>query len=342
MSVHLKANGNKERVYSGTCISVESLGFSDGYGQYVAEVRPWFWLLTRTQDCRIFQEMNAIDIIKEVFSQHGFSDFEDKTNGSFEKRGYCVQYRETDFDFMCRLMEEEGIYYYFDNSMDKNKVEKLVFADGVGGHPPVPLDSTLTFHARDGNDRRREDHVAEWAKEETLARGRVTLNDYDFLAPTSDFQVGSAIKSGTHNHNKAEVYDYPGKYRKSTTLGENRARVRMESEAVGHQRWRGAASVRTLGTGYTFKLKDHPDNLANIEYLVTDAVHYVQVASDFKDTDLRKDLKPQNADFPEEILHVWCHPQDKAVSRTANHAMAGNRRSAHGDGGGPARRRDLD
>jgi len=301
MTVHLITPGDKERLFSGLCISVENLGFHNGYGQYVAEVRPWFWMLTRTQDCRVFQEKTAVEIIRALFSEYGFSDIQDRLSDSYETRTYCVQYRETDFDFICRLMEEEGIYYYFDNKMDQNTTEKLVLADGIGGHSPVPEGSTLTFYERDDSDRRREDHIAEWAKEEILTRGKVTLNDFDFLAPSSDLKVNNTIKKGSHSHGEYEVYDYPGHYRKETGLGNTRARVRMEAEAIRHKTWRGASSVRTLATGYTFKLKDHPEQAANAEYLVTDAIHYLQVDTDFTDGDLRRDLKPQNADFPEEM-----------------------------------------
>jgi len=301
MTVHLITPGDKERLFSGLCISVENLGFHNGYGQYVAEVRPWFWMLTRTQDCRVFQEQTAVDIIRALFNEYGFSDIQDRLSDTYETRTYCVQYRETDFDFICRLMEEEGIYYYFDNKMDQNTTEKLVLADGVGGHSPVPEESTLTFYERDDSDRRREDHIAEWAKEEILTRGKVTLNDFDFLAPSSDLKVNATIKKGSHSHGEYEVYDYPGHYRKETGLGNTRARVRMEAEAIRHKTWRGASSVRTLATGYTFKLKDHPEREANAEYLVTDAIHYLQVDTDFTDGDLRRDLKPQNADFPEEM-----------------------------------------
>ncbi|MFT7596142.1 MAG: type VI secretion system secreted protein VgrG [Paracoccaceae bacterium] len=301
MNVHIMAEGGKERKFTGICVSVENLGFRDGYGQYVAEVRPWFWMLTRTRDSRVFQELTAVQIIKEVFSGRGFSDFEDKLSDTCETRTYCVQYRETDFDFVCRLMEEEGIYYYLDNKMDANAIEKLVLCDGISGHSPVSGSSDLDYHARDNNDRRREDHIAEWAAEETLTRGKVTLNDFDFTSPTADLKVNNAIKKGSHNHAEYEVYDYPGHYRKDTTLGTKRARVRMEAEAIRHKRWRGSGSVRTLGTGNIFKLKDHPDAASNREYLVTDAIHYIQVATDFKDTDLRHDLSAQNMDFPEEM-----------------------------------------
>ncbi len=301
MTLHLKAEDDKERIFSGLCISVENLGFQDGYGQYVAEVRPWFWLLTRTRDCRVFQEKTAVQIIKDVFSEHGFSDFQDRLSDSYETRAYCVQYRETDYDFICRLAQEEGVYFYFDNKMDQNTTEKMVLADGVGGHSPVPNGSTLEFHARDNTDRRRKDHIAEWAKEEILTHGKVTLNDFDFLSPTSDLKVNNTIKQGSHSHADFEVYDYPGHYRKDTGLGDKRARVRMEAEAIRHKTWRGASSVRTLAAGYTFKLKEHPEREANAEYMVTDAIHYLQIATDYTDRDMRHDLKPMNTDFPEEM-----------------------------------------
>ena len=301
MNLHLITEGAGERKFSGLCISVENLGFRDGYGHYVAEVRPWAYLLTRTRDCRIFQDMTAVDIIKEIFADHGFADFTDKLSDSYETRGYCVQYRETDFDFISRLMEEEGIYHYFDSDKDKNAPEKMVLCDGISGHSPVPGKSTLDYHARDDTDRRRKDHIAEWAVGETLTHGKVTLNDFDFTSPTADLKTANTIRKGSHSHTEMEVYDYPGHYRKNTGLGDKQARVRMEAEAIRHRRWRGAGSVRTLGTGYTFKLRNHPDAQANAEYLVTDAVHYLQVATDFSESDLRHDLKPGNIEFPEEM-----------------------------------------
>ena len=301
MRLHLIDEAEKEREFQGLCISVENLGFRDGYGQYVAEVRPWAWLLTRTQNCRIFQDMTAVEIIEEVFGDHGFSDFQKRFSDTYGKRGYCVQYRESDFDFISRLMEEEGIYYYFDSNKAPSSGEKMVLCDGVSGHSPLPGETTLRYHARDNTDRRRGDHIAEWAEQESLTTGKVTLTDYDFLSPTADLKVTNVIKKGNHAHAGYEIYDYPGHYRKDTGLGNKQARVRMEAEAVRHKLWRGAGSVRTLATGFTFKLKDHPDSKANKDYLIADAVHYLQVATDFKEGDLRHDLKPRNVEFPEEV-----------------------------------------
>ncbi|MCA0872580.1 type VI secretion system tip protein VgrG [Seohaeicola saemankumensis] len=302
MNLHVIADDARERKFSGLCVSVENLGFRDGYGHYVAEVRPWAWLLTRTQDNRIFQEKSAVEIIKEIFSDHGFSDFTDKLSDSYEKRGYCVQYRETDFDFICRLMEEEGIYYYFDSTKDQNAVEKMVLCDGISGHSTMPGGASLKYHARDNTDRRREDHIAEWAIEESLRRGKVTLTDYDFTSPTADLKVTNTIKKGSHSHASFEVYDYPGHYRKNSVLGNKQARVRMEAEAVRHKLWRGASSVRQMCTGYTFKMTDHPEKPLNAEYLVTGATHYLQVDTDFGEKkEMRHDLQPRDMDFPEEM-----------------------------------------
>ena len=312
MNVHIMAEGGKERMFTGVCVSAENLGFRDGYGHYVAEVRPWFWMLTRTQDCRVFQEMHVVDIITQVLKDRGFSEIQNRLSDTYEVRAYCVQYRETDYDFVCRLMEEEGIYYYLDNKMDANKIEKLVLCDGVGGHSPVSGNSTLEYHARDNNDRRREDHIAEWAAEESLTRGKVTLNDFDFMNPTGEQKAISTIENGDHRYFKHEVYDYSGHHHGENAsvkqaspakkvVATKQAQVRMEAEAIRHKRWRGAGSVRTLGTGNWFKLQDHPDADANKEYLVTDAIHYIQVSSDFADKDLRHDLDARNMDFPEEM-----------------------------------------
>lgn len=301
MCVHMETAEKAERVFTGTCISIENTGFREGYGQYVAEVRPWFWLLTRTQECRIFQEMSTIDIIKKIFSDRSFSDVEYKTSGSYEKRTYCVQYRESDFDFISRLMEEEGLYYFFKNDIDSTAVETLVICDSISAHSAVPEQATIEYQPRDDSDRRREDHISEIALESTLTRGKVTLNDYDFTAPNADREAASQIPKGTHKFNKFEVYDYPGKYRQNMNLGKIQAEVRMEAEAVRNIQWRGASSVRTLRAGHTFTLEEHPDDRANQEYLTTECTHYLKVDTDFTDSDLRHDIKPQNMEFPEEM-----------------------------------------
>lgn len=312
MNLHVSAADTTERRFAGLCVSIENMGFRDGYGLYVAEVRPWLWLLTRTTDCRVFQEKTAVQIIKQIFSDHGFSDFKDKLSETYEQREYCVQYRESDYDFICRLMEEEGIYFYFDSESNADTVEQMILCDGISAHSPVAGHADIEFHARDDNDRRREDHISELSMAENLTTGKVSLNDFDFLSPSAGLEVSDAIPKGSHSHKNFEFYDYPGHYRKETGLGNKLARVRMEAEAIRYKRWRGASNVRMMGTGNTFKLKEHPDKVLNGEYLVTDATHYLQVSGDYsereqrktKDSDqgeMRRDIKPVNMDFPKEV-----------------------------------------
>ncbi|WP_027233867.1 type VI secretion system Vgr family protein [Leisingera caerulea] len=314
MNVHVMRNPDTEQQFSGLCISVEYLGFRNGYEMYVAEVRPWFWLLTRTSDLRVFQEKSTVEIIKQLFSEYGFSDYTDKLSDSYEAREYCLQYRESDYAFLCRLMEEEGIYFYFDSTTSPGSPEKLVLCDGVSGHSPVMGGAEIEFHARDDRDRRREEHISEWAKEEILTRGKVTLNDFDFLTPSADLKAASAIAKGKHSHKDHEVYDYQGHYRKNSGLGNKLTRVQMEAQAIRHKRWRGASSVATLGTGYTFTLKDHPVNENNKEYLVTDAEHHIKLAWDYGEREsrttkvatsgeMRHDVKARNMDYPKEMEH---------------------------------------
>ncbi|NIZ15372.1 type VI secretion system Vgr family protein [Phaeobacter sp. HF9A] len=311
MNLHVVTEGGKEQKFSGLCISVENFGFRDGYTQFVAEVRPWFWLLTRTEDCRVFQNMTAPDIIKQILSEHGFSDYKDSLTGSYAQREYCLQYRESDYAFICRLMEEEGIYFFFDSNTSQSSAEKLIFADGLSAHKPISESATAEFYIRDDADRRRGEHVAELSKIERVTRGKVTLNDFDFTTPQADLKVSDAQAKGKHQYKNFEVYDYQAHYRKDTGLGTTLARARMDAEALTYQQWRGASSLRTLGAGYTFKLTKHDDSDSNKDFLVVEATHYLKVDSEFGERDrgarnkgdkeeMRRDLKAQNLDFPKE------------------------------------------
>ena len=297
MSLHIETyKDGQKRHFHGTCVSVEYLGLSEGFGHFSAAVRPWLWFLTRTADCKIFQEKDVTEIIKEVFGEAGFSDYQLKISGSYAKRDYVVQYRETDFHFLCRLMEEEGIYYYFDHT---GSIERLIIIDEAGSHQPMLEKSKVDFFYREEDYRRRDDHVFEWTSAERVTYGKVTLSDYNFETATADQKVTTAIKKGSHSHGIYEVYDYPGHYRKSDK-GKSRSRVRMQAEAIRHQRTEGVCNVRTFATGYTFQLKGHPRDLENQQYLVTDATHYMQIETDYDDRDQSPNLLGDRLQFSED------------------------------------------
>src|SRR4029453_17655943 len=102
---------------------------------YRGEIVPWLWFLTRAADCRIFQKKSVPDVVKQLFGETGFPDFRFKLSGTYEPGQYCVQYRETDYNFVARLLEEEGITFFFDHEDGKHT---LVLAAHPGAHVPCP------------------------------------------------------------------------------------------------------------------------------------------------------------------------------------------------------------
>ena len=134
VTIKLALPDDKTRYFNGYVTRFSQGGMDGRYHRYVATVRPWLWFLTRTSDCRIFQEMKVPDIIKAVFTDHPSADFKLELTGTYRKWAYCVQYRETDFNFVSRLMEQEGISYYFRHTDGK---DTLVLTDSTSKHTPV-------------------------------------------------------------------------------------------------------------------------------------------------------------------------------------------------------------
>ena len=282
MPLELDAPKDKVRYFHGTCVSAEYLGSHLGRGYFRATVRPWLWFLTRCADCRIFQDKSVIDIVKEVFRGRKFSDFKDNTKRSYAKRDYCVQYRETDYDFIARLMEEEGVYFYFEHEKSK---EVLVLADDMSAHAPIEDAREIDFYYREDEYRRGTDHIFEWRGGERVQSGKITLQDYDFEKPKSDLKAVKILTGPRHAHKSYEIYDFPGRHRDSAT-GEHHAKVRMEGLDATRLRAQGAGNVRQLTAGAKFKLKKHPRKSENAEYLVISARHQMQIDAEEQDREM--------------------------------------------------------
>ena len=268
---------DKEQLFYGTCISAEYKGSPSGDGHYFAEVRPWLWFLTRSRNNRVFQNVTTTQIVQEILGDYGFSnDLKAKHSKGDVKREYCVQYRESDLDFMKRLLEEDGIYFYFEF---EDKAVKMVLADSPNTHAAVPVDDKLPF--RDDEAEQQLDHIYKWETEEKVVSGKVTLDDYDFTNPTGDLTTKSVAKSGKHQHKDYEVYTYPGRYRE-TTLGEKFAGYQMEAAAAGHQVWRAEGNILNLWVGHTFVLEDHPRHTkpATSAFMVTKAKQFFRLEAE--------------------------------------------------------------
>ncbi|NJD11743.1 MAG: type VI secretion system tip protein VgrG [Gemmatimonadetes bacterium] len=235
------------------------LGKRDDLAFYRAEVVPWLWFLTLSRESRIYQELTAPDIIEQVFKRLGYSDFEFRLTRSYVKRTFCVQYRETHLNFVSRLLEEEGIFYYFEHS---DSGHMLVLCDDSSNSNPVPGPEEIVFQPGQFTD---EYTITQLEREHRVYAGKVALQDYDYEKPSTRL----AGKQGQANE---EMYDYPGNF-KETDNGDERARVLLEAEEAQRQVVRGESRASGLIPGYHFKLTEHFQRSANIKYLVTQVQH---------------------------------------------------------------------
>ena len=171
-TVTLRLSDGSNRYINGFINRFSQSGSDERFTHYQAELVPWLWLLTRTADCRIFQNMTVPDIIEKIFKDLGFTDFRNMLQGSFEPRDYCVQYRESDFNFVSRLMEQYGIFYFFEHEDTKHT---LVLANSPSAHRPCPGQEYARIDYTE-NAMLDEDLISSWYKEQELRSGKYALN----------------------------------------------------------------------------------------------------------------------------------------------------------------------
>jgi len=268
------ADSEDKRFFNGVVTDFEQMDSIDQrYARYEMTLRPWLWFLTRTSDCRIFQEQTVPEIVAAVFQELGFSDFEERLTGTYSKREYCVQYRETDFDFVSRLLEEEGIYYFFEHEED---LHRMILADDNHG-----LDSLgsiqYSFDANRGKG--QPERIFGWRLQQQLQPGKYALNDYDFEAPKKSLLSPSA-QERSHAGAEYEIYDYPGRYLVSGD-GEHYSRRRIEELQARFERVTASSNARSLRVGALFDLSQHPREDQNKTFLVTD-IEYELASNEFE------------------------------------------------------------
>jgi type VI secretion system secreted protein VgrG len=249
-------------------VSRFSEGRSDStFTTYHAEVVPWLWMLTQTADCRIFQDKPVPDIITQIFTDLGFSDYALHLQRSYPPREYCVQYRETDFNFVSRLMEQYGIFYYFEHSDGKHT---LVLADMPAAHQPCPRQAKARFHRGEGT--LTEHVVTDWRHAQSVRPGKYSMTDYNFEMPSVSLAVNVASAVGVP---KLEIYDYPGEYQKRAD-GESLVRTRIEEEECQRVIVDGRSTCAGFTCGYKFELTEHTRLSQNGPYVLTSVQHSAQ------------------------------------------------------------------
>ena len=228
---------------------------------YRVELRPWLWMLTLERDCRIFQNKTAPQILEALFKELGFTDFRNALKATYPQREYCVQYRERTFDFVSRLMEEEGIFYFFEHEQGKHT---LVLADDSDSHPVCPGLPTARF-GQTSTGEEMDDVVTRCLYERRVSTEKYALGDYNFEVPATTLHVNMG-KAGRR------IYDYPGGFMQQTE-GERRARLRLESREAASQALRGVSGCRAFTAGHRFTLAGHSRNELNQQYVLRSVTH---------------------------------------------------------------------
>lgn len=246
-----------------------NLGSGDRGTNYHAEMVPWTWFLTRRSDCRIFQDKTIPQVITEVFQVLGFTDFDfSGLKSTYKPRTYVVQYRETDFDFVSRLLENEGIFYYFKHEEGKHV---MAFGDSSRAYKPakhakVRFSGSLAF-------RELDDDLTMWEHRYEFRTGRVGSHDFNFETPQRPVEGKEKTVLKLPGTDKYEFFDYPGDHLDPAAARE-RARVRMEEEEAAHERIRGEGRCRSFSPGHTFTMEDHyQEHERGKSYVITSVQH---------------------------------------------------------------------
>ncbi|WP_253820041.1 type VI secretion system Vgr family protein [Variovorax paradoxus] len=257
--------GEARRHISGLVTRVRFLRLENRRALYEAVMEPWLALATRTSDYRIFQNKTVLDILGEVFSDYEFAH-EVKSARSYPTREFQVQYGESDFDFVARLMHEWGLYYYFEHAEDSHK---LVIVDDMSAHQPYANAGYRKIPFYGADDTVRAEHCDRFNACETLQSGQWVTDDFDFKRPKARLQQVSAMPRKTAQ-GRQERYGWPGDYVVESE-GEQLVRTRMEETGSQGERASGSGNLRAVVPGCLVTLERHPQNEANREYLVTDA-----------------------------------------------------------------------
>jgi len=237
---------------------------------YRATVRPWLWYLTQTADSKIFQQKSVPDVIAEVLGEYPFA-VELKLTGQYRQWEYCVQYQETDFAFVSRLMEHEGIYYWFRHEDGKHT---LVLTDDIAQASALPGAPSLPYYGPDRVAQPGRSYVSRWEPGEQITPGRFATVDYDFKKPAASLD---ALRSNPaeHSHGDFEIYEWMGGYT-DPEQGEHYSKVRLEALQSQQSRVSGHTDARELAPGYLLTLTNHPRQAENREYLIIQADYRIQ------------------------------------------------------------------
>lgn len=269
VTVRLETMSTEPRYFNGYITEFHQLSHNDKYSRYSATIKPWLWLLTLSENCRIFQDKSYPDIIKQIFNELGFTDFEDKLINTYPIESYTVQFNESDFNFVTRLMEQQGIYYYFSHENGKHT---LVLVDD---NSTLPDCGEIAFYPPEEiNNQFNTEAISKWESQRKLKSGGVRLSDFDFEKPSKNLEIASSTPT-TPAVASLERFNYPGKY-KERENGNTYTRLLMEMENTDYVTKLAKSSVRTLFAGTIFSLTEHHREDQNSDYIIIQQSHHLR------------------------------------------------------------------
>jgi type VI secretion system secreted protein VgrG len=264
--LHLALRDGTTRFLDG--IVARARVWEEGEGDDRRRVRvtlvPRLWRLGKIVRSRIFQDLSAPEIVKKVLDDGGV-DHRAALSASYAKRVYCAQYGESDLDFLARLLEEEGIFWFFEHAQGSHT---MVLGDAPTVHQPIPGEARIAFREKSQMAADR-DHVYAFEAGAEIRSSKVTLRDFDPRRPALDLTVASEADGDS----ALEIYEYPGRYVERAE-GQARAHVRLEAEQARASMCAGGTQSRRLQPGSRFELAEHPVASLDGEYLVVSVVHH--------------------------------------------------------------------
>ena len=270
LGVHVERPDGRQRDFHGIVTHLDLAGSTERFAVYRATLRPWLWLLGQSFDDRIFQDQSVVDIVRDgVCRKRGFDDVDLQLTATYAKRPYCVQYGESDLDFVQRLLEEEGIRYWFRHQRDKHV---LVLADSMQGHEPPKGAAVLEYRPHGAPEVDAQQGITRWQEQRDVVPGAVVVGSHNFMKPTKPRIQARANAPAKQQHAGLEQYAY-GSGVREVADAESRARLVRESLQGAQRCFVGSGNVFELALGHRYTLTRHRRAALNQEYLLTGATH---------------------------------------------------------------------
>lgn len=267
--VEMDTPSGTTRYFHGICTEMRFRGWRGDHMYYQLMLRPWSWLLTREMRCKIFHDKAVNEIISQVFSDRGFSDVDLRLTKSYDAIPYCVQYQETTFAFISRLMERYGLFFYFEFASDKHK---MMIVDDQNSLPDISGYGGLQFRPYSETGVRGE-RLFDWQTENRLRTAVVDVDDYNPDKPNTALEkTGSAKDNPKHGYNQQKQYRYPAGHAEPS-VGQLLADVLVDVERADAARKFAFGHAPLIFAGGVFTLSDHPVDVENDRHFAVAVRH---------------------------------------------------------------------